>query len=134
MSFIAVCSIALIVNSVYLTVCANNWSDKYNYIVCNVWRCGDVIEATEMACKYNCLKQVTLWSPNKLWSRLINEPYDFFPIQFLSNHSSQIEHLGAQKESSVKHLVMLKIQLVQPPTHSQLTLDYLFKVIVTAHL
>ena len=34
MSFIFPCSIVVLVNR-YLTVCVNNWSDEFNYIVCN---------------------------------------------------------------------------------------------------
>ena len=34
MSFIVPCSIVVLVNR-YLTVSANEWSDKFNYIVCN---------------------------------------------------------------------------------------------------
>ena len=34
MSFIVPCSIVVLVNR-YLTVCVNDWSDEFNYIVCN---------------------------------------------------------------------------------------------------
>ena len=51
MSLIVPCSIVVLVKRqrVYLTVCANNWSDEFNYLICIVDKCsgpGYIIEYT----------------------------------------------------------------------------------------